>query len=213
MCKHCNASHPQAHVPSRRAFLKATATGIAAAGWGLLGTPAADAQATAAPPGIGEPGRRCVIRGGAVLSMDPRVGDFVQAAVLIEGKKIAGGSRGRSDRRARQDRDAGLRRHASPPVRNGTARLSGRRAAGQRRHLKLDHKVGSLTPGKEADQRRPAQPRAGRRRHADGAFQCRHRHRPRARCASGGDGYWTWTCPSCAPSWRPRATICSRRRG
>ena len=64
------------------------ATGIAAAGWGSFGTPAANAQATAAPSGTGDPARRYVIRGGAVLSMDPRVGDFAQAAVLIEGKKI-----------------------------------------------------------------------------------------------------------------------------
>src|SRR5262245_50614176 len=77
------------HGLSRRACLKATAaTGIAAAGWGSFGTRAANAQATAAPSGTGEPARRYVIRGGAVLSMDPRVGDFAQAAVLIEGKKI-----------------------------------------------------------------------------------------------------------------------------
>jgi cytosine/adenosine deaminase-related metal-dependent hydrolase len=40
------------------------------------------------PEGSGRPGRRYVIRGGAVMSMDPKVGDFVQADVLVEGKKI-----------------------------------------------------------------------------------------------------------------------------
>src|SRR5262249_29295020 len=34
------------------------------------------------------PGRRYVIRGGSVMSMDPQVGDFAQADVLVEGKKI-----------------------------------------------------------------------------------------------------------------------------
>jgi len=34
------------------------------------------------------PGRRYVIRGGAVMSMDPKVGDFPKADVLVEGKKI-----------------------------------------------------------------------------------------------------------------------------
>jgi cytosine/adenosine deaminase-related metal-dependent hydrolase len=37
---------------------------------------------------MGRPGRRIIIRGGAVMSMDPQVGDFPQADVLIEGKKI-----------------------------------------------------------------------------------------------------------------------------
>src|SRR6185436_10007622 len=36
----------------------------------------------------GRHGRRYLIRGGAVMSMDPDVGDFPQADVLIEGKKI-----------------------------------------------------------------------------------------------------------------------------
>ncbi|MCT7374598.1 amidohydrolase family protein [Chelativorans salis] len=34
------------------------------------------------------PGRRVLIRGGAVLSMDPAVGDFVETDVLIEGSRI-----------------------------------------------------------------------------------------------------------------------------
>ena len=89
MCRRCDAGHQQPNLTSRRTFLKATAsTGIAAAGSGLFGSPAADAQATATPSGSGKPGRRYVIRGGAVLSMDPGVGDFAQAAVLVEGKKI-----------------------------------------------------------------------------------------------------------------------------
>ena len=41
------------------------------------------------PATSGRPGRRYVIRGGHVMSMDPSVGDFVEADVLVEGKKIA----------------------------------------------------------------------------------------------------------------------------
>src|SRR6267378_6140193 len=37
---------------------------------------------------LGRRGRRYVIRGGHVTSMDPAVGDFAQADVLVEGKKI-----------------------------------------------------------------------------------------------------------------------------
>jgi 5-methylthioadenosine/S-adenosylhomocysteine deaminase len=40
------------------------------------------------PLSSGKPGRRYVIRGGAVMSMDPKVGDFPQADVLIEGNQI-----------------------------------------------------------------------------------------------------------------------------
>jgi cytosine/adenosine deaminase-related metal-dependent hydrolase len=40
------------------------------------------------PAGIGEPGRRTLIRGGAVLSMDPGVGDFASGDVLLEGDRI-----------------------------------------------------------------------------------------------------------------------------
>ncbi len=40
------------------------------------------------PQGTGTAGRRVLIKGGAVMSMDPAVGDFDRADVLIEGKKI-----------------------------------------------------------------------------------------------------------------------------
>ncbi|WP_241759448.1 amidohydrolase family protein [Pyxidicoccus parkwayensis] len=40
------------------------------------------------PEETGASHRRYLIRGGAVLSMDPSVGDFAQGDVLIEGKKI-----------------------------------------------------------------------------------------------------------------------------
>src|SRR5262249_40272946 len=40
------------------------------------------------PDGLGRPGRRFVIRNGMVMSMDPQVGDFSRADVLVQGKKI-----------------------------------------------------------------------------------------------------------------------------
>jgi 5-methylthioadenosine/S-adenosylhomocysteine deaminase len=46
------------------------------------------ADSGAPPKGLGERGRRYVIRGGSVMSIDPQVGDFAQADGLIEGKKI-----------------------------------------------------------------------------------------------------------------------------
>jgi cytosine/adenosine deaminase-related metal-dependent hydrolase len=40
------------------------------------------------PEGVGEPGRRVVLRGGAVMSVDPEVGDFATGDVLVEGDTI-----------------------------------------------------------------------------------------------------------------------------
>lgn len=76
----------------RRTFLKA-ATAVAAAGGGLLAAgPAAaqdrSAQGEHAPVGTGRPGTRYVIRGGAVMSLDPAIGDFEVGDVLVQGKRI-----------------------------------------------------------------------------------------------------------------------------
>ncbi len=91
MCKFCYGGM-LSHYNSRRNFLKgAAATGVAAAGLNLFKPrrAAADFGSPADPPqGSGAPNRRYVIRGGTVMSMDPSVGDFVQADVLVEGKKI-----------------------------------------------------------------------------------------------------------------------------
>ena len=94
MCKLCDEGKPQDHrrslYGSRRDFLKAsTATAAAAAGMSLLNAaPAAADDDDDHPRDSGRPGRRYVIRGGHVMSMDPQVGDFVKADVLVEGKKI-----------------------------------------------------------------------------------------------------------------------------
>jgi 5-methylthioadenosine/S-adenosylhomocysteine deaminase len=89
MCKLCEAGFPQAHFGSRRNFMKVAAgTGVAASLNLFAAGPAAAAGAGDPPPDSGRPGRRYVIRGGAVMSMDPGVGDFPKADVLVEGKKI-----------------------------------------------------------------------------------------------------------------------------
>ena len=89
MCKLCDEGNPQPHSSSRRDFLKATAaTGVAAASVDLFAPRPAPAHDSDVPEDTGRRGRRYVIRGGAVMSMDPNVGDFPQADVLVEGKKI-----------------------------------------------------------------------------------------------------------------------------
>ena len=75
---------------SRRGFLRSTAglmTG--ASGAGLLPT-SARTQSASADPEIArlQAHSRILLKGGVVLTLDPRVGDFAQADVLIEGAKI-----------------------------------------------------------------------------------------------------------------------------
>ena len=90
MCILCEKRKLQNHFASRRNFLKgAAATGVAASALNLFEPRRAAAQLNDNPPqDTGGPGRRYIIRGGSVMSMDPAVGDFVQADVLVEGKKI-----------------------------------------------------------------------------------------------------------------------------
>ena len=141
MCKLCDEGKPQDHGASprgsRRDFLKAsTATARGARGAEPVRRApgrGADDDRDAPPEDSGRHGRRYVIRGGAVMSMDPKVGDFAQADVLVEGKKIVAvgpnlhAARRRSDRRPRPHRHAGLRRYAPSPVRDGAAQLPRRR--------------------------------------------------------------------------------------
>src|SRR6187431_1775397 len=69
---------------SRRQFLCTTAAGVTAAPM-LAAVRGGDAEA--APRA--QAGRPILIKGGCVLSLDRAVGDFEQADVLIEGKKIS----------------------------------------------------------------------------------------------------------------------------
>jgi len=75
---------------SRRTFLRSTAglmTG--GAGAGLIGA-GARAQPAGADPELGrlQAQRRILLKGGVVLTLDPQVGDFAQADVLIEDGQI-----------------------------------------------------------------------------------------------------------------------------
>ena len=88
------SDHGDAHSPyeggiSRRGFLQASAAGLATgtlAGSGLAGTALAEDfdRGHRRPPR----GRRVLIKGGVVLTMDPAIGDFEQADVLIDGSRI-----------------------------------------------------------------------------------------------------------------------------
>lgn len=69
---------------TRRDFIGSTAFGTAVALAGC-GAPAAQQQAT----GPATAGRRTLIRGGIVLSLDPAIGDFETGDVLLEGSTIA----------------------------------------------------------------------------------------------------------------------------
>jgi 5-methylthioadenosine/S-adenosylhomocysteine deaminase len=77
MCKLCDLGQPQNYFGSRRNFLKGVAaSGIAAAGLNLFAARPAAAKDADLPPNSGRPGRRYIIRGGSVMSLDPQVGDF-----------------------------------------------------------------------------------------------------------------------------------------
>jgi cytosine/adenosine deaminase-related metal-dependent hydrolase len=69
---------------SRRDFFTASAAAIFAA----HGTSAAAQRGPAAQPPAAQ-GGRVLLKGGCVLSLDPKVGDFDRADVLIEGSRIA----------------------------------------------------------------------------------------------------------------------------
>jgi 5-methylthioadenosine/S-adenosylhomocysteine deaminase len=93
MCKLCDEGLPQPHggsvADSRRDFLKTAAVGgVAAAAVNLFASRPASANGADPPEASGRAGRRYVIRGGAVMSMDPNVGNFAKADVMIDGTKI-----------------------------------------------------------------------------------------------------------------------------
>ena len=67
---------------SRRGFLGATAASLIA---GACDSSAAQQQ----PKTVSGQGSRILLKGGCVLSLDPQVGDFDTADVLIDGSKIA----------------------------------------------------------------------------------------------------------------------------
>jgi cytosine/adenosine deaminase-related metal-dependent hydrolase len=95
MCILCDKGFPQNHTRSqlgRRDFLKTAAAGGAATGLGLFAArPAAAHDDDDGPEDTGKRGRRYIIRGGTVMTMDPSMpnkGEFPVADVLVEGKHI-----------------------------------------------------------------------------------------------------------------------------
>jgi 5-methylthioadenosine/S-adenosylhomocysteine deaminase len=97
MCRLCDLGQPQSHDRDdgkawnpRRGFLKASAAAGAAGGMALFANAAQadDDRREREPEHSGRHGRRYVIRNGSVMSMDPTVGDFARADVLVEGRKI-----------------------------------------------------------------------------------------------------------------------------
>ena len=89
MCRLCDPGKSGGQCPTRFNAVEAKA---AADAQGLALSSNVEAQARAAallPQGLGEDGRKVLIRNGAVLSMDPSVGNFARGDVLIEGSKIA----------------------------------------------------------------------------------------------------------------------------
>jgi 5-methylthioadenosine/S-adenosylhomocysteine deaminase len=77
---------------SRRAFLKSSALLASAGAASHLAVGRAHAQANAADAAdllaLQQGPRRILLRGGVVLTLDPRIGDFAKADVLIEDGKI-----------------------------------------------------------------------------------------------------------------------------
>ena len=88
MYRICSETRRRAVSPgrSRRDFLKASAATGAAASLALFGGSSVSAAPADPPQGTGRFGRRYVIRGGHVMSMDAAVGDFAAADVLVEGQ-------------------------------------------------------------------------------------------------------------------------------
>jgi cytosine/adenosine deaminase-related metal-dependent hydrolase len=75
----------------RREFLKSSVAGLAAGAVGGLSVKSATATELLDEKNLGggaRDGRPVVLRGGVVLTLDPTIGDFEKADVLIAGKKI-----------------------------------------------------------------------------------------------------------------------------
>ena len=136
MCRLCDEGRPQFHFGSRRNFLKTTAAaGAAASAFNLLAAgpcrgeraPRARGQRQARPA-LCDP-RRCRHvdgPGGRRLCAGRRAGRGQEDR---RRRAEPGCGRRPRDRRPRPDRHAGLHRYAPPPVRDGAAQLSRRRAA------------------------------------------------------------------------------------
>lgn len=90
------ADAAEPYTSSRRGFLK-RGTALFAGTAAALALPDGATEAAAEGNEIlaqleranSDQGRRLLIKGGSIISMDPAIGNFVQADILVEGKKIA----------------------------------------------------------------------------------------------------------------------------
>jgi cytosine/adenosine deaminase-related metal-dependent hydrolase len=82
--------NPRQANPSRRAFLAASAATAGAAASPIPGAPASAQVAAASDPELArvQARRRILLKGGVVLTLDPRIGDHARADLLIENSKI-----------------------------------------------------------------------------------------------------------------------------
>ncbi|MBQ2262530.1 MAG: amidohydrolase family protein [Loktanella sp.] len=87
MCELCKAGFPRQHNhPTRRTFLRSAMASAAAAAF-LPAFMTRPAIAQDLPAGVGEAGRRTLIKGGHILSQDSAIGDFT-GDLLLEGSRI-----------------------------------------------------------------------------------------------------------------------------
>ena len=90
MCRLCEGAMPQTDCPTRVDYMAAgSASAAELIAGGAHSVAAQRAAAATMPAGLAEPGRRILIKGGAVLSMDDAVGNFATGDVLIEQGRIA----------------------------------------------------------------------------------------------------------------------------
>ena len=73
----------------REALLAGTALAVAAAGMPARTAIAAETGERFGPQAPLNPGQRLLLKGGTIISMDPRIGDLALGDVLIEGAKIS----------------------------------------------------------------------------------------------------------------------------
>src|SRR5215475_7580406 len=90
LCSTC-ADEPSDMSPSRRAFLAASTALAAGAAASLMPAPSVAQTNLDNDPGLRRllAGRRILLKGGIVLTLDRQVGHFANADVMIENGKIA----------------------------------------------------------------------------------------------------------------------------
>ena len=76
------------HDTSRRQFLATTGASLMAGALGLSSSACSSSSAQQAAAAAQAPGGRLLLKGGCVLTLDAKLGDFDRADVLIEGSRI-----------------------------------------------------------------------------------------------------------------------------